>query len=178
MNFSFLACQGSELRNTECRPFFFFLLHNTPPCCPIYTVLHSTPTCYAAVMTQFPLWQAGPSGINKVNLKLPYLILPWIPASLRHAGTFAIWGGGWGGGWIKIGPWPKNVSEAYSWWQQWQYVLINLDPMLTRSVFLICVPDWRSFNISGITGLGKPQGFESICQKTVHIKKHRFYSVK
>ena len=42
-------------------------------------------------MTQFPLWHAWPPGINKVNLMLPYLILPWIPASLRHVGTFAIW---------------------------------------------------------------------------------------
>lgn len=85
---SLLACWGPELRNIECRLFF---LHNTPPSCSIYSVLHPTPPCFATIMTQFPLWHACPSGINKVNLMLPYLILPWIPASLRHA-TFAIWG--------------------------------------------------------------------------------------
>lgn len=84
-----VACRGLELSNVDCRT---FSLHNTLPCCPIYSVFHPIPLSFTAVMTQFPLWHAWPSGINKVNLMLPYLILPWIPASLRNAGTFAICG--------------------------------------------------------------------------------------
>lgn len=65
------TCRELELRNVDFRA---FLLHNTPTCCAIYSVLHPTPPCFAAIMTQFPFWHAWPSRINKVNLMLPYLI--------------------------------------------------------------------------------------------------------
>lgn len=103
-----------------------WLPSQTLPCCPIHSALHPAPPRFAAVMTQFPLWHARPSGINKVNLMSPCLIFPWIAASLLLAGTFATCGDE-----VKMGSWPKRKGTAlcvkgFSWWQQRKYVLINL----------------------------------------------------
>lgn len=87
-----LAYKGLEHREVDCRA---FSLHNTSPCCPIYSVLHCTPPCFAAVMTKFPLWHAWPSGINKVNLMLPYLILP-CSSLIKTCWNFCHMGG-----WVK-----------------------------------------------------------------------------
>lgn len=69
-------------------------------CC-IYSVLHPTPPCFGAVMTQFPLWHAWPSGINKVNLMLPYLALdPSLITTCWNICNMVDW--------VKLGQWPQK----------------------------------------------------------------------
>lgn len=62
-----------------------------------------------------------PSGINKVNLTSPYLILPRIPASLKHTEAFAIWGlhksrpmaQKWVAGLVLLGPHVGGVAVCF-----------------------------------------------------------------